>query len=261
METAMSNKARSTSGKFVPKSETPRKIRSVNLTDDAWQWLAAVADKAGVSRNDYLEALAESSRPFMEMVQPKIVPFVETAYADPIPLIEMVQADCNPLIETVQSESESLNQELQDARADYVALLESSTAVTNKLRQELAEVRSQLETERTDRLEAEAQLFELQKNSAPAAPLSQKLTPDATTILSQEKEALKQELTEVRSQLEQEHAAKEETERELSQLKQKLAAARELREAADLLNRLKAKRKKSSATLADIEVILGMLEI
>ncbi len=257
----MSNKARSTSGKFVPKSETPRKIRSVNLTDDAWQWLAAVADKAGVSRNDYLEALAESSRPFMEMVQPKIVPFVETAYADPIPLIEMVQADCNPLIETVQSESESLNQELQDARADYVALLESSTAVTNKLRQELAEVRSQLETERTDRLEAEAQLFELQKNSAPAAPLSQKLTPDATTILSQEKEALKQELTEVRSQLEQEHAAKEETERELSQLKQKLAAARELREAADLLNRLKAKRKKSSATLADIEVILGMLEI
>jgi hypothetical protein len=34
----------------------------------------------------------------------------------------------------------------------------------------------------------------------------------------------------------------------------------ELLEAADLLNRLKAKRKKSAATLADIEAILEMIE-
>ena len=34
----------------------------------------------------------------------------------------------------------------------------------------------------------------------------------------------------------------------------------ELPEAADLLNRLKAKRKKSAATLADIETILEMIE-
>ncbi len=34
----------------------------------------------------------------------------------------------------------------------------------------------------------------------------------------------------------------------------------ELPEAADLLNRLKAKRKKSTATLADIETILEMIE-
>jgi hypothetical protein len=54
METVMSNKARNTSGKFAPKSEVLRKVRSVNLTDDAWQWLAIVADKAGMSRNDYL---------------------------------------------------------------------------------------------------------------------------------------------------------------------------------------------------------------
>jgi hypothetical protein len=59
METAMSNKVRDTLGKFAPKSEALCKIRSVNLTDDAWQWLAAVAQKPGMSRNDYLEALAE----------------------------------------------------------------------------------------------------------------------------------------------------------------------------------------------------------
>jgi hypothetical protein len=41
----MVNKVRNTSRKFAPKSEVPRKVRSVNLTDDAWQWLAIVADK------------------------------------------------------------------------------------------------------------------------------------------------------------------------------------------------------------------------
>jgi hypothetical protein len=53
----MSNKVRDASGKFAPKSEAPRKIRSVNLTDDAWEWLAEEAQKADISRNDYLEAL------------------------------------------------------------------------------------------------------------------------------------------------------------------------------------------------------------
>jgi hypothetical protein len=42
----MLNEVRDTLGKFAPKSEVPRKVRSVNLTDDAWQWLAAVAKKA-----------------------------------------------------------------------------------------------------------------------------------------------------------------------------------------------------------------------
>jgi uncharacterized protein (DUF3084 family) len=46
-------------------------------------------------------------------------------------------------------------------------------------------VRSQLETERAYRLELEAELSELKQNSAPAATLLKKSTPDATTILSQ----------------------------------------------------------------------------
>jgi hypothetical protein len=47
------------------------------------------------------------------------------------------------------------------------------------------ELRSQLETERADREETEAELFELKQNSAPAATVSEKLAPDAATILSQ----------------------------------------------------------------------------
>jgi chromosome segregation ATPase len=50
---------------------------------------------------------------------------------------------------------------------------------------EVAELRSQLETERADRKQIEAELSELKQNSAPAPTLLEKLTPDAATILSQ----------------------------------------------------------------------------
>ena len=68
-------------------------------------------------------------------------------------------------------------------------------------------------------------------------------------------------MKELRSQLETERADREEIETELSELNQKSAAAREdLPEAADLLNQLKARRKKSKADLADMETILEILE-
>jgi predicted outer membrane protein len=43
----------------------------------------------------------------------------------------------------------------------------------------------QLETEHADHKQIEAELSELKKNSAPTATLSEKLKPDAATILSQ----------------------------------------------------------------------------
>jgi len=49
----------------------------------------------------------------------------------------------------------------------------------------LVERRSQLETERADREEIDAELSELKQNFAPAATLFEKLTPNAATILSQ----------------------------------------------------------------------------
>jgi chromosome segregation ATPase len=81
--------------------------------------------------------------------------------------------------------SQQLNQQLEEVKADRAKILESSTHVTNKLRQEVQELRSQLETERASREETEAELFELKQNSAPAATVSEKLTPDAAIILSQ----------------------------------------------------------------------------
>ena len=86
--------------------------------------------------------------------------------------------------------------------------LGNSESEKESLKQEVQELRSQLETKRADRGEIEAELSELKQNSAPAARISEKLTPDAATILSQ----------------------------------------------------LRAKRKKSSVSLADIEAILEIME-
>ena len=49
----------------------------------------------------------------------------------------------------------------------------------------MQELRSQLETELADREEIETEFSESKQISAPAVTLSEKLTPDAATILSQ----------------------------------------------------------------------------
>jgi chromosome segregation ATPase len=66
--------------------------------------------------------------------------------------------------------------------------------------------------------------------------------------------------TELRVQLSDRDKQIEELRSQLSELKQKSAAASELPEAAEMLNQLKSKRKKSTATLADVEIILEILE-
>jgi chromosome segregation ATPase len=104
--------------------------------------------------------------------------------------------------------NQQLNQQLEEVKTDRAQILESSTHVTNKLRQEVQELRSQFETERADREGIGAKLFELKQNFALGATLSEKLAPDAATTLSQ----------------------------------------------------LRAKRKKSSVSLADIEAILEIIE-
>jgi hypothetical protein len=123
----MSNKVadtlvRDALGKFAPKSEVPRKVRSVNLTDEAWQWLAAVAKKAGMSRNDYLEALAEGNIPFMEMAEPQVQPLMETETTkreiNEVNIEKQPETELYPFIETVLTEVESVKLELEAARAE-----------------------------------------------------------------------------------------------------------------------------------------------
>ncbi|MEG4121867.1 hypothetical protein QUA43_30920 [Microcoleus sp. N9_B4] len=79
--------------------------------------------------------------------------------------------------------------------------------------------------------------------------------------LEDRRDAAKREIEKLTERLEKERADREEIEGELFALKQKSATAgKDLPDAADLLNQLKAKRKKSKTDLADIEAILAMIE-
>jgi hypothetical protein len=121
---------------------------------------------------------------------------------------ELLKPDAEVTDSRLQTDFCNLRTENEFLRADYAKLLESSTAVANKPRDEVRQLRSQLETERADRKQIETQLSEKEQNSSPATTLSEKSTPDAATILSE----------------------------------------------------LRAKRKKSPVSLADIEAILEIIE-
>jgi hypothetical protein len=104
--------------------------------------------------------------------------------------------------------------------------------VTNKLRQEVQEVRSQLEQERAYKKEVEDECWDKEES----------LNQTRAELADREKE-LAVALA------------------ELLDLKQKPAAARkDFPDAADLLNQLKTRRKKSKADLADLEAILEIVE-
>jgi hypothetical protein len=78
--------------------------------------LATVADKAGMSRNDYLEALAaEDSNPFMETVKPDL----ET---DAAKMAHQPDSEILPLIETVRAENQRLHIQLGNCASEKESL-------------------------------------------------------------------------------------------------------------------------------------------
>jgi hypothetical protein len=87
------------------------------------------------------------------------------------------------------------------------------------------------------------------------------LKADRARLLKSSTDIIKKIRQELQSQLKTERAEREQFEAELAELKQKLATAnRNLPEAADLLNQLKAKRRKSTVSLADVETLLEIIE-
>jgi chromosome segregation ATPase len=230
---------------------------------------------------------------------------------------ELLNANKEVTDSELQNELSNLKTENEKLRADYAALLESSTYVTNKLRGEVQELRSQLEAqktswdelreelddreetctelrsqlekERADREEVEAEREELAQLKKQVKEHALEVHREGRSI-ELEKDRWQGQLSEARAdlaaaqativqqkgkilELERGYTLKPnpaerrlrleigELQTELSDLKQKLAAAgKDLPEAAELLNQLKAKRKKSKTDLADLEAILEILE-
>jgi len=159
----------------------------------------------------------------------------------------------------VRGDCRVLKEERDEARADYALLLESSTAVADNLREDIRQLRSQLETQLADRAQLETQLAELQAQLAT-------LTADRAEAQAELRSQLAAERTS-RQQLQTELAS---TREELAKLKenpppataQNPAAEVKLPDAADLLNQLKkANGKKFTASLKDVEKILESLGV
>jgi chromosome segregation ATPase len=159
----------------------------------------------------------------------------------------------------VRGDCRVLKEERDEARADYALLLESSTAVADNLREDIRQLRAQLEAERADRAQLETQLAELQAQLA---------TLTAVSAASQ---------AELRSQLAAERTSRQQIQTELASTREELAKLKEnpppataqnpavevkLPDAADLLNQLKkANGKKFTASLQDVEKILESLGV
>ncbi|MEG4495458.1 hypothetical protein [Microcoleus sp. D3_18_C4] len=279
----MANKARNTSGKFAPKSEVPRKVRSVNLTDTAWQWLADVAAQAGVSRNDYLEALADGVFPLMETVSSEISPLMETVETekkvDSTNTAQQPESDVSPLMETVSHALTTPEEALahaaifgftpEEALADshfQIAMLQSNydeledryeakKRELESLRQELEE----LKADYADRMAAKDSVNEsLREQVREISADRAKLLESSITIKSN----LERQVQELRSQLATERADREEIEVQLADLKQNSAPATSLDKAHLLviLNQFLTKYKKSNLTYAQMKELLGMIE-
>ena len=139
-------------------------------------------------------------------------------------------------------------------KADRAKLLESSTVVTNKLREELTE-NTRYYTGRLN--EAGATIGIFKDKLAVAQAKNQRLHNDLNSLQAQ--------VAELRSQLESERAAREEIEAKRSSLKKNSAPTAEpsqklTPDAAIILSELRAKRKKSKADLTDLELILEILQ-
>ena len=220
---------------------TPQQSRVTQVTDTVTQVTEAnnqrvtgpVTDRHTAERVTALELQVQALQESLEALRSELRGKLELGNFPELPNpYEVTDSELQTELSNLKAELSNLATENEKLRADYDALLESSTHVTNKLRQEVQELRSQLEAQKTSWEEVQE---ELDNRDEVCERLRSQLT---------DREA---ELAAVRS--------------ELADLKQKSATAgKDLPEAADLYNQLKTRRKKSSSSLADIEAILEMIE-
>lgn len=242
-----------------------------------------VTERVAQDRLTVLELQVANLQKAVEVLQKELLGKLDSSDSLDLPKVD------SKVAEQLQNELGNLKAENEKLRADYAALLESSTHITNKLRQELQELRSQLEKERASREEVEAEREELAQLKKQVKEHALEVHREGRSI-ELEKNRWQGQLSEARAdlaaaqativqqkgkilELERGYTLKPnpaerrlrleigELQTELSDLKQKLAAAgKDLPEAAELLNQLKAKRKKSKADLTDLEAILEILE-
>jgi myosin heavy subunit len=188
--------------------------------------VAQVADKVAQDRLTVLELEVASLRKALEALQEALPGKLESGDSAELPKVD------SEVAERLQNELSNLKAENEALKTDVETLrrsLENSDCLVNRKNQEISELNSRL------------------------AAANQKIS-DSDEELSEQFEELKHQDAEIEN-------LKTELARRSGENSEKSAAAsKDLPEAADLLNQLKAKRKKSTTTLADIEKILEIIE-
>ena len=188
-----------------------------------------VTEKVAEVAQDRLTALeleVANLRKALEALQEALPGKSEAGDSEELPKVDSEVAEkLQNELSNLKAENEVLRQELANASADYAKLLESSGQIKVSREKEISELRSQLKAEQTRYEELDEEFRELDSQWSDC----------------------KKEVRQL--------------EAELADLKQKSAtASKDLPEAAEILNQLKSKRKKSKTDLADLEVILEILE-
>jgi chromosome segregation ATPase len=204
-------------------AEVAQKVaQSVQVTEKVTEKVTEVAQ----DRLTALELEVANLRKALEALQEALPGKSEVGDSEELPKVDSeVTEELQNELSNLKAENEVLRQELANASADYAKLLESSGQIKVSREKEISELRSQLKAEQTRYEELDEEFRELDGQWSDC----------------------KKEVRQL--------------EAELADLKQKSAAAsKDSPEAADLLNQLKSKRKKSKTDLADLEVILEILE-
>jgi chromosome segregation ATPase len=313
---------------------TPQQPRVTQVTEANNQQVTdAVTDGCTAERVTALELQMQALRESLEALRSELLgkPDGLSNFSELPNPYEVTDSELQIELGNLKTELSNLATENEKLRADYDALLESSTVVTKTLDQEVQKLRSQLETEKTrgeeiweelsgteqalaevrsenselketcaelrsqleqksaDREEVKVELAELAQIKKEVKESAAEIHREEN-VMKLEKVRWQRELSDARAELADAKATIlnqgnkiRELERgysfkpnpaesrlrleignlqaELCELKQKSATAgKDLPEAADILNQLKAKRKKSSTTLADLEAILEILE-
>jgi DNA repair exonuclease SbcCD ATPase subunit len=167
--------------------EVPPVPQANKVAQEVAQEVAQVAEVAQ-DRLTALELEVANLRKSLEALQEALPGKLELGDSEELPKVN------GKVAEQLQNDLSNLKAENETLKAGYAQLLESSTVVANKLREEVQRLRSQLEQKRADREEVEAQLAdrekqieelrselsELKQNSAVASEF-----PDEATILNE----------------------------------------------------------------------------
>jgi len=192
------------------------------------QGVTQVADKVAEVAQDRLTALeleVANLRKALEALQEALPGKFEVGDSEELPKVD------SKVAEELQNELSNLKDENEALKTDVETLrrsLENSDCLVNKKNQEISELNSRL------------------------AAANQKIS-DSDEELSEQFKELKLQDAEI-------ERLKSELTHRSGEISEKSATARELPEAAEILNQLKTRRKKSKTDLADLEIILEILE-